>query len=265
MDEFPDLPSRYRVILCDLWGVVHDGYSLFPGVVARLRQWSREGRRVLFLTNAPRSAQIVARELVAFGIPGDAFAGVVTAGEAGVSELRGRAVGFLGTAADRQDLIARGLTLIDDGFEELACAGLTEDHPSVADYASQLSEWAARGVVLHCLNPDRVVIHGRERMICAGALADAYEDLGGKVHWYGKPYPEVYREAFRLAGNPDRSEVVAVGDGLHTDMLGAALQRIDAVYVTSGIHAGEPFPRDFGKRHGTGDWAPIATVSSIGA
>jgi ribonucleotide monophosphatase NagD (HAD superfamily) len=110
-----------------------------------------------------------------------------------------------------------------------------------------------------------VVIQGSQRMVCAGALADEYERLGGTVHWYGKPYPEVYREAFRLAGDPDRSAVLAVGDGLHTDMLGAALQGIDAVYVSSGVHAGEPFPSDFGRRHGTGEWAPIATVSSIGA
>jgi HAD superfamily hydrolase (TIGR01459 family) len=265
MDSFPHLASRYRVILCDLWGVVHDGYAVFPGVVERLWRWKDEGRTVLFLTNAPRSPNIVARELIRFGIPGEVFDGVMTAGEAGVTELSGRPVGFVGTAADRADLVERGLTLIDEGFDEVACAGLTEDRPEVADFAAELREWSARAVILHCLNPDRVVIHGDQRMVCAGALADAYRELGGTVHSYGKPYPEVYREAFRLAGNPDRSAVLAVGDGLHTDMLGAALQGIDAVYVTSGVHAGEPFPADFGEQHGTGRWVPIATVASIGA
>ena len=265
MDSLPDLPSRYRVILCDLWGVVHDGYTVFPGVVERLRRLKGEGRTVLFVTNAPRSPGIVSRELVTFGIPPELFDGVMTAGEAGVAELRGRPVGFMGTEADRADLVDRGLSLIEEGFDEVACAGLTEQRPEVADFASELREWAERGVVLHCLNPDRVVIHGSQRMVCAGAVADEYQRLGGAVHWYGKPYPEVYREAYRLAGDPDLSEVLAVGDGLHTDMLGAALQGIDAVYVTSGVHAGEPFPSDFGRRHGTGDWAPIATVNSIGA
>ena len=263
MESFPDLPRRYRIVLCDLWGVVHDGYRLFPGVVARLRRWKREGRTILFLTNAPRSPGIVSRELVRLGVPQDVFDGVMTAGEAGVAELRGRPVGFMGTDADRTDLVERGLTLIDRNFDEVACAGLTEERPAVSDFAGELREWAERGVVLHCLNPDRVVIHGSQRMVCAGALADEYSRMGGTVHWYGKPYPEVYREVLRLAGNPDRSEVLAVGDGLHTDMLGAALQGIDAVYVTSGVHAGEPFPRDFGQRHGTGDWAPIATVGGL--
>lgn len=265
MDSFPNLPTRYRVILCDLWGVVHDGYAVFPGVVERLRRWKEEGRTVLFLTNAPRSPGIVREGLIGLGLAEELFDGVMTAGEAGVAELRGRPVGFLGTEADRADLVGRGLTLIEQGFDELACAGLSEERSNVADFATELQDWAVRGVILHCLNPDRVVIHGSQRMVCAGALADEYERLGGTVHWYGKPYPEVYREAFRLAGDPDRSAVLAVGDGLHTDMLGAALQGIDAVYVSSGVHAGEPFPSDFGRRHGTGEWAPIATVNSIGA
>lgn len=265
MEPFPDLPQRYRVIFCDLWGCVHDGYRLFPGVVERLLRWKGEGRTVLFLTNAPRSPGVVGRELVRLGVPAGAFNGVMTAGEAGVAELKGRPVGFVGTAEDRVDALERGLVLIDEGYDELACAGLTEEKPQVEDFAAELSDWRSRGIVLHCLNPDRVVIHGDQRMVCAGALADAYEALGGTVHWYGKPYPEIYREAFRMAGEPHRSEVVAIGDGLATDMLGAARQGIDAIYVASGIHAGEPFPSDFAAKHDLGGWAPIATVGSIGA
>ena len=131
--------------------------------------------------------------------------------------------------------------------------------------SDELADWRSRDVTLHCLNPDRVVIHGNKRMVCAGALADAYVELGGTVHWYGKPYEDIYREAFRIAGEPNREEVLAIGDGLATDMLGAARQGLDAVYVASGIHAGEPFPSDFGVRHGVGGWAPIAAVATIGA
>lgn len=265
MQSFPELPERYRVILCDLWGVVHNGYRLFPGVLERLRSWKNDGRIVIFVTNAPRSSHIVEQGLRRLGLPPSAYDAVVTAGDAGITELRGRAVGFLGTEEDKADLMERGLALVDAGFSELACAGLTEQRPAVEDYLPDLRTWAGEGVILHCLNPDRVVIHGHERLICAGALADAYEALGGTVHWYGKPHPDIYEEAFRLAGNPELGGVLAIGDGLHTDLLGAARQGIAAIYVTSGVHSEEPFPADFGDRFGTGAWAPIATVRSIGA
>ena len=265
MDGFPQLDARYRVILCDLWGCVHDGYEPLPGVVERLRLWQREGRTVLFLTNAPRSAAAVRRQLDSLGIDRDLFAEAVTAGGAGVAELSGRPVGFVGTPADREDLEASGLAVIEEGFSDLACAGLTAERPQVADFAEDLTRWRNQGVVLHCLNPDRVVIHGGERMVCAGAIADAYDALGGAVRWHGKPFPGIYREALRLAGNPDPAEVLAIGDGLATDMLGAARLGIDAIYVSGGIHAGERFPADFAERHGLGSWAPIATVESIGA
>ena len=264
MSRFPELPARYRVILCDLWGCVHDGFRLFPGVVERLTGWKREGRTVLFLTNAPRSSQAVERGLAELGMPRQLYDAVLTAGAAGVAALRGRPVGFVGTAADRQDLAGCGLVLVERGFSELACAGLTEEQPRVEDFARELRQWRDRQVVLHCLNPDRVVIHRGERMVCAGALADAYLELGGTVQWYGKPYPDIYRQAFGLAGDPHPSEVLAIGDGLATDMLGAGRLGIDAVYVTGGIHAGEPFPPTFAAEHELGDWMPIATVEFIG-
>lgn len=265
MHGFPELPARYRVIFCDLWGCVHDGHRLFPGVVERLLGWKGEGRTVLFLTNAPRSPAAVERALAELGLPRTSYDGVMTAGEAGVMELKGRPVGFLGTKADRADLTARGLVFVEEGFDEVACAGLTELEPLVEDHDARLREWRERGVVLHCLNPDRVVIHRGSRVACAGALADVYEGLGGTVHWYGKPYPDIYRDALQMTGDPDPSEVLAIGDGLHTDMLGAARVGIDAIYVAGGIHAGEPFPSDFSARHGLGEWAPIATVESLGA
>lgn len=265
MDSFPDLPPRYRLILCDLWGCVHDGYTVFPGVPERLLRWKDEGRTVLFVTNAPRSPAAVEQGLARLGLPARAFDGIMTAGESGVAALKGRAVGFLGTAADRADLEARGLRLVDGGFDEVACAGLTDERPHVGDYRDLLGEWRQRNVILHCFNPDRVVIHGGRRMTCAGALADLYRELGGTVHWYGKPFPDIYREALRLAGSPERREVLAIGDGVETDMLGAARQGIDAVYVSAGIHGGAPFPTDFSARHGLDQWAPIATVRSIGA
>jgi HAD superfamily hydrolase (TIGR01459 family) len=191
----------------------------------------------------------------------------VSGGQAGIDAINrlGEPVGFLGTASDRAVLDANGVQIRDDeGFTQLACTGLEEARPHVADYRPDLERWAASGVLLHCLNPDRVVLHGGVAEPCAGAIAEAFEALGGKVRWYGKPYPAIYEHALRLAGNPPAGAVLAVGDSLQTDMLGAARMGFDAVFVTGGIHGGEPFPQDFAQRHGLGDWRPLAVVRSIG-
>src|SRR5205085_10024883 len=118
----------------------------------------------------------------------------------------------------------------DDGFSDLACTGLAEGRWAVEDYREELAQWAERGVRFHCLNPDRVVIHGGVPMVCAGALADEYAKMGGEVAWYGKPYPAIYDHALRLASDPSADQVLAVGDGLQTDILGAARMGFDAVF-----------------------------------
>jgi HAD superfamily hydrolase (TIGR01459 family) len=261
------LPQRYRLILCDLWGVVHDGFSLYPGVVERLRQWRAEQRFVVLITNAPRPTDAIEQHLSRLALPRDAWDALVTGGESGIAAIKrlDRPVGFVGTAADRAILEGKGVRISDgDGFSDLACTGLEERRPQVRDYAGDLQRWAARGVPLHCLNPDRVVIQGGAAMVCAGAIADAYEALGGRVTWYGKPYPPIYRHALDLAGNPPPDHVLAVGDGLQTDILGAARMGFDAVYVTGGIGGGKGFPDDFAVRNGLGAWQPVAVVDSLG-
>jgi len=251
------LPDRYRLILCDLWGCVHDGARILPGVAATLAAWKAQQRLVLFLTNAPRSADAIRVQLEKLGLDEDLDDGIITAGEAGAAALAGKAVGFCGTADDRADLERRGLTIVEEGFADLACAGLAPGE-TVDDYAERLDAWRATDVLLHCLNPDRIVHHRGEVMICAGALADAYEAMGGRVVWYGKPFPAIYAHALTLAGIQDKAQVLAIGDGLQTDMAGAAGFGIDAVFVSGGIHAGEEaaFP------HG---WHPIGTVPSLGS
>jgi HAD superfamily hydrolase (TIGR01459 family) len=116
---------------------------------------------------------------------------------------------------------------------------------------------------MHCLNPDRLVMRGGVPEACAGAIADLYAMLGGPVTWYGKPFAAIYRHALHLAGDPPKGEVLAVGDGLQTDMLGAARMGFDAVFVTGGIHAGEPFPESFSAENGLGNWQPIGVVGGL--
>ena len=268
MSDFVDaLPDRYRVILCDLWGVVHDGVKLFPGAAERLVGWAGEGRTIILLTNAPRTADAVAQQIDGLGLPREAWHGIATSGEAGIAGLKalGEPVGFIGTANDRANLEGRGISITDsDDFDHLAVSGIDMHRMQIEDYRDEIAPLAARGTVMHCLNPDRVVHRGGVPEPCAGAIADLYEELGGPVEWYGKPYPGIYRHALDLAGNPPKNEVLAIGDSLRNDILGAARQGIDAVFVQGGIHAGDPFPADFASQYGLGEWAPVAVIPSLG-
>jgi HAD superfamily hydrolase (TIGR01459 family) len=266
MSFWETLDPKYRLILCDVWGVVHDGVTLYPGAAERLLQWRGEGRFVVLITNAPRPADSVERQLQRIGLPSDAWDGVATSGEAGIQGLKAldRPVGFVGTAADRAIQERKGVRITDtDDFTDLACTGLSEEKPSVDDYSDDFRRWVDRDVHMHCLNPDRLVIRGGVPEPCAGALAHVYQGLGGRVTWYGKPYEAIYRHALRLAGDPPASEILAVGDGLQTDILGAARMGFDTVFVRGGIHGGEPFPEDFAAQNGLGDWQPVAVVDSL--
>jgi HAD superfamily hydrolase (TIGR01459 family) len=266
MSYWDALNPKYRLILCDVWGVIHDGVNLYPGAAERLKQWRGQGRCVLLLTNAPRTADAVEQQLGRIGLPRDAYDAVATSGEAGIEALNalGHAVGFVGTAGDREILEGRGVRIADgEDFSDLACTGVTPECPKPEDYRTDLERWAERDVHMHCLNPDRLVIRGGVPEACAGAIADLYAMLGGRVTWYGKPHETIYRHALHLAGNPPADEVLAVGDGLQTDVLGASRMGFDTVFVTGGIHAGEPFPEDFGERNGLPGWQPVAVVDGL--
>jgi HAD superfamily hydrolase (TIGR01459 family) len=265
MNSLDTLDHRYTTIICDIWGVVHDGGQLSPGVVKRFERFKAEGRTVILLTNAPRPASTVQAHLDHLGLSQSLYNAVSSSGEAGIAGLLelGGPVGFMGTQEDRDDLERRGIEIVENGFSELACTGLDERDDDPEDYRRRLEALAARGVVMHCLNPDRIVIHLGRREACAGALADMYEAMDGAVIWYGKPHRPIYDHARALAGDPPLDTMLAIGDGLQTDMLGAAQYGIDAIYVSHGIHAGEPVPPDFAARHGLGDWAPILTVEGL--
>ena len=267
MSVWETLDPRYRLILCDVWGVVHDGVTLFTGAEKRLRQWRNEGRCVVLITNAPRTAEAVEQQLALIGLARDAYDFVATSGEAGIEALNAleKPVGFVGTMADRSILEGRRIRIADtDDFTDLACTGTMEGRPDPADYRPELKRWADRDVHMHCLNPDRLVIRGGVPEACAGAIADMYAMLGGRVTWYGKPHEAMYRHALHRAGDPPTDEVLAVGDGLQTDILGAASMGFAAVFVSGGIHAGDPFPEDFAAQHGLGDWEPIGIAEGLG-
>ena len=266
MSFWDTLDPKYRLILCDVWGVVHNGVELYPGASDRLRGWREEGRCVILLTNAPRTQEAVEQQLMRIGLPSECWDAIATSGEAGIAALNGlqAPVGFIGTAGDREVLESRNVRITDqDDFRELACTGTREGEPDPEQYRPELERLADRDVHMHCLNPDRVVVRGGVPEACAGAIADLYQMLGGRVTWYGKPFPAIYEHALHRAGDPPKEEVLAVGDGLQTDVLGAARMGFDTVFVAGGIHAGEPFPDDFAGRNGLGDWRPVAVVAGL--
>jgi HAD superfamily hydrolase (TIGR01459 family) len=259
------LDPKYRAIFCDVWGVVHDGFRLYPFAAERLRGWREEGRRVILVTNAPRTADSVEQQLARIGLPGDCWDGIATSGEAGIAALLelGAPVGFLGTPGDRAVLEGRGIAIAEDGFSDLACTGIDGVRLKADDYRSALEACHDAGVTLHCLNPDRIVLRGGIEEDCAGAIADLYEAMGGRVEWYGKPHAHIYEHALHLAGDPPPDAVLAVGDSLRTDILGSARMGFDTVYVAGGIHRGETIPPDFAARNGLGEWRPVAIVDGL--
>jgi HAD superfamily hydrolase (TIGR01459 family) len=265
MRFFDRLDPKYRVIFCDVWGVVHDGVRLYPNAAERLRRWREEGRQVILVTNAPRTAEAVEQQLARIGLPGECWDGIATSGEAGIAALLavGAPVGFIGTPGDRAVLESRNVVIADSGFSDLACTGIDGVRFDAQDYRGDLEECLANNVTLHCFNPDRLVIRGGVEEACAGAIADVYEAMEGRVEWYGKPHAHIYEHALHLAGDPPNEAVLAVGDSLRTDVLGAAKMGFDTVFVAGGIHAGELFPADFGPRNGLGDWRPVAIVDGL--
>jgi HAD superfamily hydrolase (TIGR01459 family) len=265
MSFWDTLDPKYRVIFCDVWGVVHDGVHLYPNAEQRLSGWRKEARKVILVTNAPRTADAVEKQLARIGLPADCWDGIATSGEAGIAALLdvGAPVGFIGTPGDRHVLEGRAVRIVDRGFTDLACTGIDGVRLNAEDYRPDLEDCLKHKVTLHCLNPDRLVIRGGVEEACAGAIADLYEAMGGRVEWYGKPHAHIYEHALHLAGDPPRESVLAVGDSLRTDVLGAARFGLDTVFVQGGIHAGEPFPADFGPKNGLGDWQPVAIVDGL--
>jgi len=247
VDSIQDLGSRYRAWLVDIWGVMHNGRDAFPRAFTATRAFRETGGIVVLLSNSPRPSPEVKEQLRSFGVPDEAYDATVTSGDLTRYELgkhQGARVFHLGPERDRP--IFTGLDVTLSAPEDAAlvvCTGLfNDDTETPDDYVDLLRDMAARGVTMICANPDLMVERGHQLIYCAGALAVVYEDLGGKVIYAGKPYAPVYDLALEtiagLAGETiPKNKVLAVGDGVKTDIAGAANLGLDAVFVASGLHA----------------------------
>lgn len=258
------LAERYDGVLCDVWGVLHNGVAAFgPAGEALTRFRETTGGKVVLITNAPRPAGPIYEQLARLGVPRSAFDSIVTSGDVtraliealGSPARRGKAL-HLGPERDLTlyDGIAVDLVAEADA-EAVVCTGLFDDETETPDdYRELLMRLAGRGLTMICANPDIVVERGNRLIWCAGALARLYEDLGGPVEIPGKPHAPIYDAALarldEVAGRPiDRRRVLAIGDGLPTDIRGAVSQDIDVLFVTGGIHATDFGPTDAPDEH----------------
>jgi len=246
-----ELAGRYDGVILDLWGVVHDGTAPFPGVLDCLERLLAGGKRVVLLSNAPRRADDVGRRIAQIGVPDRLYHGIMSSGEEAWQFLAGRDDPFyaalgrkcLHICSDRDLEIREGLGLeFVEGVEAaefILNTGPAEWEDTIADYDPVLRAATARGLGMVCANPDLIVMHGGKPALCAGALAEHYEAIGGTVRWHGKPHPSVYESCLPLLGIDDKERLVVVGDSLRTDIAGAAAAGIDSLFVTGGVHAGE--------------------------
>ena len=246
LNSIKSLGSRHRAWLVDIWGVMHNGHRAFPQAVAATRAFRAQGGIVVLLSNSPRPSPSVADQLRRVGVPDDAYDATVTSGDLTRHELAkhpGARVFHLGPERDRP--IFHGLDVKRVGQEEcelIVCSGLFDDETETPeDYIGLLRELAARNLPMICANPDHLVERGDRLVWCAGALAARYEKEGGPVVYAGKPHAPIYVLALETIGARLRdavppSQVLAIGDGVHTDIAGAAGLGIDSVFIASGLH-----------------------------
>lgn len=244
-----ELVGGVDAVLSDIWGVVHNGLEAFPDACEALHSFRKQGGTVILITNAPRPADSVQRQLRKLHVPDDTYDAIVSSGDLTrlyVAAHPGRKLFWLGP--ERDGSIHRGLDAVLAPLEEasyIVCTGLLDDETETAeDYRGMMLQARQRALPLICANPDIVVERGDRLIYCAGAIAELYRELGGEVIFYGKPHRPIYERAMELAAGQHGHElaldrVLAIGDSVRTDLAGAHGFGIDCLFVTRGIHAEE--------------------------
>jgi HAD superfamily hydrolase (TIGR01459 family) len=279
IEHIAPLARDYDVLLCDVWGVVHNGLTAFPEACAALSEFRAGGGSAILITNAPRPGSAVKRMLDRLGVPHTAYDAITSSGDVTrgiVAARRGQRVFHLGPERDQP--IFEGLDVTFAPLMQadyVVCSGLFDDTTETPDsYRDMLAKMRERALFMVCANPDIVVERGATLVYCAGALADAYAALGGEVLYCGKPHAPIYRSALGEAATvrgeaPPLSRVLAVGDSVRTDLKGAAAFGLDSLFVISGIHAGESGGRDapdlaaLGAMFGAAGVAPKAVTAGL--
>lgn len=255
IETLDEVADRYSALFVDLWGCLHDGRAAHPEAVAALGRFKARGGTVLLLTNAPRHRASVEKQLGRLGVPRDCWDTIATSGDAArlamFHGVLGRKVWFMG---ERHDLsffdplhVVENPVEIEqvalDEAEGIVCCGPFDPHADPEALRPQLLYAKTKGLKLLCANPDIVVDRGGVREWCAGAVARFYTEMGGESLYFGKPHPPIYDLArLRLAEIGrlvPETRILAIGDGIHTDIQGAMGEDIDSLFVTGGLAAVE--------------------------
>lgn len=241
-----DVAKQYDAALVDIWGVLHNGVRPNLGAPEACKTFRDNCGPVILVSNSPRPRDGVIKQLRGLGVPDDAYDGVITSGDATRAELAKRAPGPVYAISPDKDMhIYDGLDLTFTDVEEAAFVSVTglfdDGRETPLDYAEMLTKMRARRLDMVCANPDIVVDIGGTITYCAGAIAQAYEAIGGQVVMSGKPHRPIYDLAIEALGEimgdaPSMERIVAIGDGPLTDLRGANALGIDAVFVVSGMH-----------------------------
>jgi HAD superfamily hydrolase (TIGR01459 family) len=252
IDQFRTLATDYDVVLCDVWGVVHNGVDPFADACEALTRFRAGGGAVVLLTNAPRPNDTIVEHLDALGVRRDVYDAVVTSGDVTRAVLTARPHDSVFHLGPQRDLPLFGDLGVRVGTADTAayavCTGLFDDTCETPDdYRPLLGRLRARSLFMVCANPDLVVVRGQDVVYCAGAIAALYEELGGDVLYAGKPHRPIYElavaRAAELHPGVGASRVLAIGDSVRTDLTGAVRFGVDCLFVNSGIH-GSAFRTD---------------------
>jgi HAD superfamily hydrolase (TIGR01459 family) len=252
LEGLHEIADGYDALICDVWGVLHDGGHAHGRAVDALQRFRAGHGPVVLLSNAPRPVSVLEEQFAQIGVPSDCYDAIVTSGVAARAALEMRAgharlaILHIGPERDRGVFEGVAVDCVDAARASIVlCTGPYDDEVETPqDYRGMFGDLKQRGLTLLCANPDIVVQRGGKLIYCAGALARLYEEMGGEVVYYGKPYAPIYETtlaAARQAAGRAIMSPLAVGDGLETDIRGANLMGIDALFIADGIH-GEDIP-----------------------
>lgn len=236
-----NIADQYDAFIFDIWGVLHDGLRPYEGVIDCLHELKLRDKSVLLLSNSPNRGEVVTRQVLSpMGITPDLFDHIVTSGDSTFDAMTKHAGKNVYCFYDHENPTALENAPVTRVYDiEQADFALISHLPwdvTEHDYDDVLRRCLNKGMTVICANPDKIVGVGNSTHICAGAIADVYEAMGGKVSWHGKPHRPIYDRAFELLGHPDKPRVMAVGDSLRTDVTGATNYGIDVLWNAVGIH-----------------------------
>ncbi len=244
-----EIADNYDIILCDIWGVLHNGLARYSEADIALKKFKQTGTdtnsRVALVTNMPRPVADVVSMLQGLGIEGDAYDAISSSGELSRTEIlrfEGKSIRHIGPQRFENLFAGIDVRLSDsDSTAAIVVSDVDSDTFASGSYDAEMQVWLKRKLPMICANPDKVVEVGGTLRYCAGALADAYEALGGEVLMAGKPYAPIYDFTLKKlgAGAVPRKRILTIGDAVRTDAQGAALQRLDFLFISGSVHAGE--------------------------